>query len=82
MSDKKIEEIQAEIERLEAEKERRVKLLADPKRREVRSLWDQLKSTVDQLDALGENIQDDDGYAPVLVGKTFSMNSSGEIVET
>lgn len=82
MTDEKIAEIQAKIDRLEKEKEERIKKLADPKRQEVRRLWDQLKSTVDQLDALGEDIRDDDGYAPALVGKTFGMNSSGEIVET
>lgn len=82
MSDKKIAELQAEIDRLEAEKEKRVKLLADPKRQEIRRLWEQVLSGIEKLDALDEGIEGGEGGAFELVGKTFRINYDGELVES
>lgn len=81
MQDKKLEEINASIELLERQKQKRIEELGDPKRSKVRELWEELNRLIDALDEQGENLTDLNGDSLHIDGRMFSRSATGEIIE-
>lgn len=78
MSGDKLNEIDAQIARLQRERD---KLAADPKRAEVRRAYGELDRILNQLDGLGEDVSNGDGYAIYVVGTLFSYTHGGDLRE-
>lgn len=78
MSSDKLNEIDAQIARLHQERDR---LTADPKRAEVKRAYGELDRILNQLDELGEDVSNGDGYAIYVVGTRFSYTHGGDLRE-
>lgn len=78
MSGDKLSEIDAQIARLQRERD---KLTADPKRAEVKRAYEELAKTLNRLDELGEDVSNGDGYAIYVVGTRFSYTHGGDLRE-
>lgn len=68
MGSDKLSEIDAQIARLQEERD---KLAADPKRQEVRGLYGELERVLDRLEELGEVVSTDEGQAVTVIGTRF-----------
>lgn len=80
MSDEKLNQIDQEIEALQARRTHRLAELEDPKRQQVLRLYEELRRIVDELDDLGEDMSNGDGYAISITGTLFGY-FNGEITE-
>lgn len=81
MKDKKLEQIDREIEKLKNLREAREEELVDPERQEVYRLYRELDRILGRLDELGENIEDGDGYGLYIVGRLFSYSYGDGVTE-
>lgn len=79
--DPRTQEIDAELAKLEKARADREALLADPEYQRIRQLYQNLADALDALDKAGERPTDSDGYALYIIGKSFNLNSGGEITE-
>lgn len=79
--DEKLRRITNAIADLEEAKKRRMAELSDPKRAEVRKLWEELRRVINALEDAGENLADLEGNALHISGDTFSLGPDGELTE-
>lgn len=79
--DEKILQIQSAIAELERAKEKRLAELSDPRRVKVRKLWEEVQRAVAALEDAGECLENSYGEALEIIGNTFSLDPSGELIE-
>ncbi|QJD53881.1 hypothetical protein SEA_KELA_321 [Streptomyces phage Kela] len=68
MSSDKLSEIDAQIARLQRERD---ELAADPERVKVREAYEELERILDRLEELGENVITDEGQTVTVLGTRF-----------
>lgn len=79
--DEKLRQITSAIADLEEAKKRRMAELSDPKRAQVRKLWEELSRVINELEDAGEDLADLEGNALHISGNTFSLGADGKLTE-
>lgn len=78
MSGDKLSEIDAQIARLQRERD---ELAADPARVQIREAYGELERILDRLDELGEDVSNGDGYSIHVAGTRFSYTHGDDLRE-
>lgn len=76
MKDKRVEFLDQQIERLQAEKEKRLKKLSDPNYQEITQEYKNIQAALLRLEELGEVVTD------ILIdGRTYRLESATRLEE-
>lgn len=71
----------ARLRELEVEKELAEKDAALPQRRRIRDRYVTIQRMLEQLDEMGENVGDVEGFALHIKGRSFEILPDGEVQE-
>jgi hypothetical protein len=70
--DNSIAKLNKQIDDLTQQKSDRMRILADPERRDIYTAYATIARCIDKLDTLGENVSASGNVAIEIYGKTFS----------